>query len=374
MPAVTWEAISVDGRARTGWLHTPHGPVRTPVFMPVGTRATVKTVDTKDLEALGVDMVLANTYHLMLRPGSDVIFDLGGLHRFMSWDRPILTDSGGYQILSLEPGIDEEGARFRSVYDGSAVNLTPELAVSIQEALGPDIAMALDVCVGLPAPYEVVEREMERTLRWAERSLRSHHRDDQALFGIIQGGIDADLRVRSARATAEMGFPGFAVGGLAVGEGETERNQALDVTLETLPDDKPRYVMGLGDPEGLLDAVARGADMFDCVIPTRHARHGRVLTTTGDFNVKRAEFERDDTPIDTECDCSTCSHYSRAYLRHLFRNGEITALRLLTIHNLRYLTGLMESASQAVKDGAFLAFAATVRARRSGSPYEGATA
>jgi queuine tRNA-ribosyltransferase len=364
MTAISWTPIATEGKARTGWLDTPHGRVRTPVFMPVGTRAAVKAVDSDDLIGVGTELVLANTYHLMLRPGVDLIAGLGGLHDFMSWDRPILTDSGGFQIFSLDPRIDEEGATFRSIYDGRSVGLSPEEAMSIQQRLGPDIAMTLDICVGLPAPRERVEEEMRRTLRWARRCLEAHHRDDQALFGIVQGGADPDLREESARETAELGFPGFGIGGLSVGETDQERKVALSVVTEALPVEKPRYVMGLGDPEGLLDAIARGADMFDCVIPTRLARHGRALTRGGDFNLKRSGFEGDEAPIDPECGCLTCSRYSRAYLRHLVRSNELSGHRLLTIHNLRYLLELMAGAGSAIEQGRFGSFVSETMARR----------
>jgi queuine tRNA-ribosyltransferase len=375
MTAVTWDVEARDGQARAGWLDTPHGRVATPAFIPVGTRAAVKAVDSSDLVQVGAEILLSNTYHLMLRPGSSLVARLGGLHRFMAWDGPILTDSGGFQIFSLEPEIDEQGARFRSVYDGSAVGLTPEEAVRIQEELGPDIAMALDVCVGLPAPRELVESEMERTLRWAERAREAHTRADQALFGIVQGGVDPDLRAKSASHTADLGFPGFGIGGLSVGEGVQERNQALEASFAELPDDKPRYVMGLGDTRGLLDAVARGADMFDCVLPTRLARHGKVLTRFGDFNLRTAGFEADDAPIDAACPCHTCARHSRAYLRHLVRMKELSAHRLLTIHNLRYTLDLVSSAREAIVSGVFAAFVAkVVDARRGGSPNSDAIA
>ncbi len=370
MTPVTWTEVASDGPARTGWLDTPHGRFRTPMFMPVGTRATVKAVDPDDLAGIGAGVILANTYHLMLRPGADVVAELGGLHRFMGWDRGILTDSGGFQVFSLDPSIDEEGAEFRSVYDGSRVHLTPEESIRLQELLGADIAMALDLCIGLPAPRELIEREMRRTLRWADRSLRAHERPDQALFGIVQGGTDLDLRAESAVATAEMGFPGFGIGGLAVGETLDERNRALEVVAANLPRAKPRYVMGLGDPEGLLDAVARGADMFDCVIPTRLARHGRAMTSRGDFNLKRAAFERDPAPIEEGCTCPTCSRHPRAYLRHLIKTKELTGYRLLTIHNLWYLARLMESAAEAVAAGQFTGFSDEVKALRAGSPLQ----
>jgi queuine tRNA-ribosyltransferase len=366
---VTWSPIAVDGAARTGWLDTPHGRVRTPTFMPVGTRAAVKAVDTSDLRALGPVIVLANTYHLMLRPGAELIGELGGLHSFMGWDGPILTDSGGFQIFSLDPEIDEQGATFRSVYDGSIVRLSPEQAVRVQEQLAPDIAMVLDVCVGLPAERELVEDRMKLTLRWAERCLAAHSRPDQALFGIVQGGVDPELRAESAQGTAALGFAGFGIGGLSVGEPPEERNPALEAAVSNLPPGKPRYVMGLGDPEGLLDAVARGADMFDCVLPTRLARHGKVLTSRGDFNVKRAEFERDGSPLDPECDCATCSGHSRAYLRHLIRMKEPGGQRLLSLHNLHYTGRLLAGVAEAIEDRRLESHSGWIREkRRSGWP------
>lgn len=369
MTSVTLALDGTDGRARTGWLETPHGRVRTPAFMPVGTRAAVKAVDNDDLLRVGAEIVLANTYHLMLRPGSSLIAGLGGLHEFTSWQGPILTDSGGYQIFSLDPQIDEDGARFRSVYDGSLVDLTPERAVMIQQELGPDIAMVLDVCIGLPAPKERVQAEMERTLRWAERCRVAHTRPDQALFGIVQGGVDVELRAESAHRTAELGFPGFGIGGLSVGERAEERNRALEAAIGELPGEKPRYVMGLGDTDGLLDAIEHGADLFDCVLPTRLARHGKVLTPHGDFNLRNAAFEADQTPIDESCPCPTCGQYSRAYLRHLLRLKELSAYRLLTIHNLAYTFDLVRSAGEAVGTGRFGAYAAEVREKRlNGSP------
>jgi queuine tRNA-ribosyltransferase len=369
MSAVTWTLESRNGEARSGWLDTPHGRIPTPAFMPVGTRAAVKAVDSHDLSGVGTEIVLANTYHLMLRPGSSRIAALGGLHSFMAWNGPILTDSGGFQIFSLEPVIEERGARFRSVYDGSSVELTPEDAVRIQEELAPDIAMALDVCVGLPAPTELVEAELERTLRWAERCLRAHTKSDQALFGIVQGGVDPDLRAKSAAQTAALGFPGFGIGGLSVGEGRDERHVALEASFAELPEGKPRYVMGLGDTDGLLEAIARGADMFDCVLPTRLARHGKVLTRIGDFSLRNAESEADDRPIDDDCACQTCRTHSRAYLRHLVRVKELSAHRLLTIHNLRYTLDLVGAARKAIASGTFSDFVTDVaETRANGSP------
>lgn len=369
MDPVNWAVTAVDGQARTGWLETPHGGVKTPAFMPVGTRAAVKTVDSDDLSALGAGIILANTYHLMLKPGAHVVEEMGGLHSFMGWHSPILTDSGGFQIFSLEPSIDETGATFRSVYDGSMVTLTPEDAVRIQEQLGPDIAMALDICVGLPADRDTVSDAAQRTLRWAERCLETHTRRDQALFGIVQGGVDPDLRVESATKTADLGFPGFGIGGLSVGERPPEREVALEAAVSALPQDKPRYVMGLGDPEGLLGAIARGADLFDCVIPTRLARHGRVLTRGGDFNIRQARFETDPAPLDPECGCLACSKYSRAYLRHLVRLNEMGGFRLLTIHNLQYTMDLVSDAAEAIEDGGFASYLESVVGERaSGSP------
>lgn len=364
MAVVSWSKEAGDGNARAGRLSTPHGSVKTPAFMPVGTRAAVKAVDTDDLRGVGAEIVLANTYHLMLRPGSDVVAALGGLHRFMGWAGPILTDSGGFQIFSLTPKIDDSGASFRSTYDGSIVHLTPERAVAVQEELGPDIAMVLDVCVGLPAARDRVEHEMRRTLRWAERSLDAHSRDDQALFGIVQGGVDPDLRAESASRTAAIGFPGFGIGGLSVGEPPGQRNAALEAAVAELPDDKPRYVMGLGDSDGMLAAIERGADLFDCVIPTRLARHGKALTRLGDFNISRTHFERDDRPLEEGCSCHTCGRHSRAYLRHLMRMGELSAYRLMTIHNLHYTFNLVRQARDAILEGSFIAFSEGVRAAR----------
>lgn len=348
---VWWECIAGDGAARAGVLHTPHGDVPTPAFMPVGTRAAVRGVDIDDLSSTGTEIVLANTYHLMLRPGASIIEGLGGLHGYWGWGGPILTDSGGYQILSLRPKISEESAVFRSSYDGARVSLTPEQATLIQQALGPDIAMALDVCVGLPSPREVVREAMELTLRWAERALTVHHRSDQALFGIVQGGVDHDLRAESARRTADLGFPGFGIGGLSVGESALERDLALDAAINELPPERIRYVMGLGDARGVLSAISRGADIFDCVWPTRLARHGRVLTPKGDYNLRRAEFASDPRPLADGCSCFTCLHHHRAYLRHLLSLNELSVFRLLTIHNLTYTHALLRDARAAILSG-----------------------
>ncbi len=361
---VHYTAVATDGVARAGTLSTPHGEVATPGFMPVGTRASVRSIDSADLAAVGTQMVLANTYHLMLRPGSEIVARLGGLHEFMAWNGPILTDSGGYQVFSLGPKIDEEGAAFRSTYDGSLVRLTPEDSVRVQEELGPDIAMVLDELIGLPSPRPAVEAAMERSLRWAERALAAHSRRDQALFGIVQGGSDEELRGRSARATAALGFPGFGIGGLSVGEPPELRNRALASAIAELPASKVRYVMGLGDVDGVLDAIERGADLFDCVWPTRLARHGKVLTIDGDFNIRRAENADDPGPIHPECGCSTCSSYSRAYLRHLVVTGELSAHRLLTIHNLHFTLDVLRKAGAAIVAGTFAEFRRSVAGRR----------
>ncbi len=334
--------------------------------MPVGTRATVRGLDSHDLKRVGSKMVLANTYHLMLRPGTDPIARLGGLHRFMGWDGPILTDSGGYQAFSLGASITEQECRFRSVYDGSPVVLSPEDAVRIQEALGPDIAMVLDVCLGLPAPRTQVVEAMERTLRWAERSLAIHGRTDQALFGIVQGGADPELRLESARRTAELGMAGYGIGGLSVGEEPSVRNLALEGAVAGLPVDTPRYFMGLGDPEGLLDAIARGVDLFDCVWPTRLARHGKVITGRGDYNIRLARLAEDDGPLDPECPCRTCRTYPRAYLRHLAVTGELSLPRLLSIHNLSAIHHMLEEARGAITDGTFADFHRRFITRRQG--------
>ena len=353
-----------DGSSRVGTLTTAHGTVSTPAFMPVGTRGAVRTLDVRDLDEVGAQIVLANTYHLMLRPGAERVATLGGLHSFMAWDGPILTDSGGYQVFSLEPKVDESGVRFRSTYGGSHVSLTPEEAVRVQELLGPDIAMVLDVCVGLPSARPVVEQAMKRTLRWAERSIAAHTRDDQALFGIVQGGTDLELRAQSATATADLGFPGFGIGGLAVGESTDERNAALEAVCGILPAERVRYVMGLGDTEGVLDAIARGADLFDCVWPTRLARHGKVLSKDGDFSIRRLEHADDMQPIDPACGCLTCQTYSRGYLRHLRLTDEMLGHRLLSIHNLTYTFELMDGARSAIAEGRFSEYRTSVTGRR----------
>ena len=339
---------ATDGAARAGVVTTARGSFRTPCFMPVGTRAAVRTLSSADLEDLGVEVVLANTYHLMLRPGADVVADLGGLHRFMRWDGHTLTDSGGYQVFSLEPKVDDEGVVFRSTYDGSQHRLTPEDAVAVQEQIGADIQMVLDVCPPLPSPPDVLRLAVERTAAWAARAKAVHRREGQALFGIVQGGVDETLRRESAQRTVEIDFAGYGVGGLSVGESRSEMLPALAAALGELPADRPRYLMGVGDAVGLVEAIALGVDMFDCVWPTRLARHGTVLTGGGRVQLRRAEFARDDAPLDETCSCPVCRRWSRGYLRHLLQVGEPGVARLLTLHNLAWTLGLIERTRSAI--------------------------
>ncbi len=347
------------GEARAGWLHTTRGVLPTPLFMPVGTRGAVRTLDSEDLERLGARIVLGNTYHLMLRPGAEAIAALGGLHGFMSWSGHLLTDSGGYQIFSLAPKVDEEGARFQSTYDGSYHQLSPEQAVEVQALLGADIQMALDVCPGLPAPPEVVTAATERTHRWAERARRQflalgeRRPAHQQQFGIVQGGIDPQLRRRSALAVTSIGFDGYALGGLSVGETRAEMLPALAAATAELPHNQPRYLMGVGDPAGLIEGVAHGIDLFDCVLPTRLARHGTVLTDGGRLNLRNARYARDDRPLDPDALCPLTQRYSRAYLRHLLGVHELTAMRILTLQNLWWLARLMDRARAAIVAGTF---------------------
>ena len=352
------------GAARTGVVRTPRAEFITPTFMPVGTRGAVRTLTSADLEDLGADVVLANTYHLMLRPGAELIAERGGLHRFMDWSGHILTDSGGYQVMSLTPKIDDEGATFRSTYDGSTHRLTPERAVEIQAQLGSDIAMVLDVCPPLPSPRPVVEDAVDRTAAWAARA-RAAHRSvappAQAQFGIIQGGVDVDLRRRSTARTTEIGFEGYAIGGLSVGEERSERLEPLAVTAEALPADRPRYLMGVGDPVSIIEAVGTGVDMFDCVLPTRLARHGTALTSEGRMNLTNARFARDDGPLDPALEGDPAGRWSRAYLRHLLMVGETAATRILTLHNLAWLFELMRATRRAIAEDRFEAHAAAVR-------------
>ena len=356
--------------ARRGTIQTAHGPVETPVFMPVGTQATVKTLDPRDLHAEDCRILLANTYHLYLRPGHEIIRDLGGLHRFMGWDRAILTDSGGYQVLSLAAlrRLTEEGVAFQSHLDGSRHTLTPERAVEIQLALGVDILMALDECPPHAADYAYHATSMERTLRWAARCRAAHSSDEPALFGIVQGGTFPDLRARSAEETRRIGFTGYALGGLGIGEGAAAMYAIVEETTALLPDDAPRYLMGVGTPQDLLECIARGVDMFDCVLPTRNARNGTLFTAAGRLNIKGAVHARDERPVDPGCACYTCRHFSRAYLRHLYVADEILGLRLNTIHNLHYYLDLMRQARQAIEAGSFAAWKDTTLARLRAEP------
>ncbi len=349
-----------DGRARSGHLHLAHGAVATPAFMAVGTRATVRCLSSEDLLSLGAEIILANTYHLFLRPGEEVVRRLGGLHAFMNWPRPILTDSGGFQVFSLAGfrRISEEGVSFRSHLDGSTHLLTPERAVAIQEALGSDIAMVLDECLGYPADRDHAARSMELTVRWAERcrGARTTPPDRLRLFGIVQGGLYPDLRRDCAERLALLDFDGYALGGVSVGEPKGEMRRIVAEAAPFLPADKPRYLMGVGYPEDIVDAVACGMDLFDCVLPTRVARRGTLLTSRGRVNIRNARHAEDQGPLDPGCDCPTCRHYSRGYLRHLHLAGEILGLRLNTIHNLRYYHRLMDRIRGAICRGAFEAF------------------
>ena len=341
--------------ARAGVLHTPHGDIHTPVYMPVGTQAVVKAMLSREMEELGAQILLSNTYHLNLRPGAAIVKEAGGLHRFMAWDRPILTDSGGFQVFSLAElnKITEEGVAFRNHLDGSALLMTPESSMQIQEDLGADIAMAFDVCTPYPADGDRARADMERTHRWAERCIKAHTRPDQALFGIVQGAFYEDLRIHSARTLAGMDFPGYGIGGLSVGEPKDIMYRMLEALIPHLPDTKPRYLMGVGTPDCLLEGVLRGVDMFDCVLATRIARNGTVLTKHGRLVVRNARYKADFAPLEEGCDCHACRHYSRAYIRHLINTGEITGGRLCSIHNLRHLTRLMEGARQAILEDRF---------------------
>lgn len=357
-PYFNFELKATHDHARVGVFHTPHGDIHTPVFAPVGTQATVKSVTPAQLEELGASLVLANTYHLYLRPGDARIASLGGLHRFMQWRSPILTDSGGYQVFSLADNrkIDEEGVTFKSHIDGSFHRLTPESSIAIQENLGADIIMAFDECAP-PNDREYNERAMARTHAWAERCVKAHQRSDQALFGIVQGGIFPDLRQQSAEFIAALNLPGNAIGGLSVGETKAEMHTMLEVVDSVLPKDKPRYLMGVGAPEDLVNGVLRGVDIFDCVLPTRLARHHAAITRTRRINLVNAIHQDDPRPIMESCTCYTCQRFSRAYLRHLILAKEMLAATLLTIHNLHTLLQLMKELRQSIMDGTLDSFA-----------------
>ncbi|MCX7621143.1 MAG: tRNA guanosine(34) transglycosylase Tgt [Acidimicrobiales bacterium] len=367
MTVLSFGVDAQDGNARCARVITARGSFRTPCFMPVGTRGTVRAIGVDDLERLGAEVVLANTYHLMLRPGAEVVAAHGGLHGFMGWAGHVLTDSGGFQVFSLQPDVDDDGVTFRSTYDGSTHRLTPEGAVAVQHALGADIQMVLDVCPSLPSPPEVVRLAVDRTARWAERAKGAHRRlwsagSTQALFGIVQGGTDPALRQESAKRTVEIGFDGYGIGGLSVGEPRDEMLPALAAALEILPPDQPRYLMGVGDPVGLIEAIALGVDMFDCVLPTRLARHGTIFTGEGRINLRNQRFAKDPQPLDPSCACSVCARWSRAYLRHLLRVQEPSALRFLTLHNLHWFLALVQRARCAIAAGTLSALRAEIAA------------
>lgn len=342
--------------ARLGVLHTPHGDVHTPVYMPVGTAATVKAMTPRELIEIGAEIMLSNTYHLHLRPGEDLVAEAGGLHRFMAWPRPILTDSGGFQVFSLAGirKIREDGVTFQSHLDGSRRFLSPEKSMEIQRALGSDIVMAFDVCTAYPCDHQTAEDAMHRTHRWAQRCLQSPLAPGQALFGIVQGAFFRDLRIQSAQTLAQMDFPGYGIGGLSVGEPKALMYEMLEAIMPHMPQAKPRYLMGVGSPDCLIEGVMRGVDMFDCVLATRIARNGTCFTTNGRLVIKNARYARDFGPIDEECDCYACRNFSRAYIRHLFKAGEITGARLASIHNLRFLLRLMENVRQAIAQDSLL--------------------
>lgn len=343
--------------ARVGILHTPHGDVETPMFMPVGTNATVKTLTPEQVKACNSGVVLANTYHLHLRPGEEIVKEAGGIHKFMNYDGPILTDSGGFQVFSLASRrkITEDGVEFRNELDGGKEFFSPEIAIKIQEDLGADIIMSFDECIPYPAKKEYVLKSTERTLRWAKRGLEAH-KTDQALFGIVQGGEFTDLREYAAKELAEMDFPGYSIGGTSIGEPKDVCYKMIQDAVRYLPFDKPRYLMGVGSIDYILEGIENGIDMFDCVLPTRLARHGTLMTSKGRINIQRAEFKKDFHPLDDECDCYTCKHYSRAYLHHLYKVHEDLGKTLNSIHNIRFLISLVEKAREAIKENKFKEF------------------
>lgn len=365
MSRMTFELLAGDGPARRGRLHFPRATVETPVFMPVGTYATVKAMTPEELEACGAELIVTNTFHLMLRPGTEVIAAHGDLHGFMHWERPILTDSGGFQVYSLGEmrRISEEGVAFRSPVNGDRVFLDAETSMAVQRALGSDIVMAFDDCTPLPATEAETRASMERTLRWAARSREAHGDSDAALFGIVQGGLVESLRRRSLAGLTDIGFDGYALGGLSVGESRTEREAVLDAVAPEMPVDQPRYLMGVGTPEDIVEAVRRGIDMFDCVLPTRNARNGHFFVPEGVIRIRNARHRHDTGPLDPDCACYTCGHYSRGYLHHLDRCGEILAARLGTIHNLHYYQTLMRGLREAIETGALADFVAAFYAR-----------
>jgi queuine tRNA-ribosyltransferase len=364
--------LKTDGLARRGRLSTPHGAVETPMFMPVGTQAAVKGLTPRQLEEAGARIVLANTYHLALRPGSGLVAELGGLHRFMGWDGPILTDSGGFQIYSLaqQRKITDEGAAFRSHIDGALLELTPERAVEVQSELGADIIMCLDECPPAGTDRGRMEAAVHRTIRWARRCKEAHRRSGQALFGIVQGGTDLELRERCARALVEIGFPGYALGGFSVGEGPERMAEALAPSASFLPADRPRYLMGVGRPEDLIQAIGSGLDLFDCVMPTRSGRNALAFTDAGNVKMRNAAHKRDPGPIEPGCPCATCAQFSRAYLHHLFQAEEMLGPTLLSLHNVSYYLRLMQRCREAIEAGRWQQFQAEYLARRAGAAYD----
>lgn len=358
MKKMEYELIKSDSKARLGVIKSKYGDFETPMFMPVGTRATVKTLSPEELYDCNTGIVLANTYHLWLRPGEDIVEKAGGLHKFMNYNRPMLTDSGGYQVFSLAKpkDITEEGVKFKSHIDGSSLFLTPEKSIEIQNKLGADIIMSFDECPYYPCTYEYMKNSVERTLRWAKRGKDIHNNENQMLFGIVQGGEFKDLRKYSAEETVKMNFDGYSIGGTSVGEDKKTMYEMIDNCIDYLPKDKIRYLMGVGDPIDILEGVERGIDIFDCVLPTRIARHGNAFTRNGKLNIKNLRYKEDFTPIEEECDCYACKHYTKAYIRHLITVDETFGQRLLSIHNIRFLTKLMEEIRESIKENRFISY------------------
>lgn len=341
--------------ARYGILHTPHGDVEVPMFMPVGTNATVKTLSPEEVKGMGSGVILANTYHLHLRPGEKIVKEAGGVHKFMNYDGPMLTDSGGFQVFSLQKNrkISEEGVEFRNIYNGDKDLFTPEKVIQIEEDIGADIIMSFDECIPYPVTYEYAKKSTERTIRWAKRGLAAHKREDQALFGIVQGGEFTDLRERCAKELAALDFPGYSIGGTSIGEPKDVCFKMIEDAIRYLPSDKPRYLMGVGSLDYILGGIERGIDMMDCVLPTRIARHGALMTSTGRINIRKACYKEDFTTLDPECDCYTCKHYTKAYLHHLFMCQEEFGKRLNSIHNIRFLIKIVEGARKAIQEDRF---------------------
>ena len=357
---IKYELKHKDNNARYGLLHTNYGTYETPMFMPVGTLATVKTLSPEEIKEVGSGVILSNTYHLWLRPGEDIVDKAGGLHKFMNYDGPILTDSGGFQVFSLaknkKKDIVEEGVHFKSHLDGRSLFLTPELSIQIQNKLDSDIAMSFDECIPFPVTYEYAKRSTERTLRWAKRGKDVHSNPNQSLFGIVQGGEFEDLRKYSAEETVKMDFDGYSIGGTSVGEDKETMYKMVDYAIKYLPEDKPRYLMGVGDPIDIIEGVIRGVDMFDCVLPTRIARHGNAFTRDGKINIKNAKYKEDFTPLENTCDCYACKHYTKAYIKHLINSNETFGARLLSIHNIRFLIKLTEELREAIKENKLLEY------------------